>query len=41
LALIIDGAYGRAVTLGATGLERELIETVTLVVDAAFEGTRE
>jgi AcrR family transcriptional regulator len=38
LALIIDGAYGRAVTQGATGLERELLEMVRLVVDAAVRG---
>lgn len=35
LALIMDGAYGRAMTLGAAGLERELLEMVRLVVDAA------
>jgi AcrR family transcriptional regulator len=35
LALIIDGAYGRAVTLGTKGLEREVLEVVRLVVDAA------
>lgn len=38
LALILDGAYGRAVTLGATGLGRELLEMVRLVVNAAVEG---
>jgi len=38
LALIIDGAYGRGVTLGARGLGRELLEMVRLVVDAAVEG---
>ncbi len=40
LALIVDGAYGRAVTLGGAGLERELLEMVTLVVDAAIEPRR-
>jgi AcrR family transcriptional regulator len=39
LALIMDGAYGRAVTLGATGLEHELLEIVGLVVDAAVGRT--
>jgi AcrR family transcriptional regulator len=38
LALIIDGAYGRSMTLGPTGLERDLLEMVRLVVDAAVEG---
>jgi AcrR family transcriptional regulator len=38
LALLMDGAYGRAVTLGATGLEHELLEMVGLVVDAAVGG---
>src|SRR6201987_5601859 len=34
LALLIDGAYGHAVTLGAEGLRRELIEMATLLIDA-------
>lgn len=34
LALLIDGAYGHAVTLGATGLKRELIAMATLLIDA-------
>jgi len=34
LALLIDGAYGNAVTLGAAGLRRELIEMATLLIDA-------
>jgi AcrR family transcriptional regulator len=34
LALLIDGAYGHAVTLGAGGLRRELIEMATLLIDA-------
>jgi AcrR family transcriptional regulator len=34
LALLIDGAYGHAVTLGATGLRRELVEMATLLIDA-------
>jgi len=34
LALLIDGAYGHAVTLGAAGLRRELIEMATLLIDA-------
>jgi hypothetical protein len=33
LALVIDGAYGRAVTLGAAGLEREALEMVRLILD--------
>jgi AcrR family transcriptional regulator len=39
LALIIDGAYARAVTLGAKSLEREILEVVRLVVDSAVGGT--
>jgi hypothetical protein len=31
---LIDGAYGHAVTLGAVGLRRELIEMATLLIDA-------
>jgi AcrR family transcriptional regulator len=34
LALLIDGAYGHAVTLGPDGLKRELIDTATVLVDA-------
>jgi AcrR family transcriptional regulator len=37
LALLIDGAYGHAMTLGAAGLERELVEMAGLVVDAALQ----
>jgi len=34
LALLIDGAYGHAVTLGPDGLRRELIDTATVLIDA-------
>lgn len=34
LALLIDGAYGHAVTLGPAGLRRELIEMAKLLIDA-------
>jgi AcrR family transcriptional regulator len=34
LALLIDGAYGHAVTLGAGGLRRELIGMARLLIDA-------
>jgi AcrR family transcriptional regulator len=34
LALLIDGAYGHTVTLGAIGLRRELIEMAKLLIDA-------
>jgi AcrR family transcriptional regulator len=34
LALLMDGAYGHATTLGAAGLKRELLETARLLVDA-------
>jgi hypothetical protein len=34
LALLIDGAYGHALTLGAAGFRRELIEMATLLIDA-------
>jgi hypothetical protein len=34
LALLIDGAYGHAVTLGPDGLKRELIDTATVLIDA-------
>jgi AcrR family transcriptional regulator len=33
LALLIDGAYGHAVTLSVAGLRRELIGIVTLLID--------
>jgi len=34
LALLIDGAYGHAVTLGADDLSRELIDIAKLLIDA-------
>jgi AcrR family transcriptional regulator len=34
LALLIDGAYGHAATLGAASLNRELVETAQLLIDA-------
>ena len=34
LALLIDGAYGRSITLGAAGLNRELIEIARLLINA-------
>lgn len=34
LALLIDGAYSQATTLGAAGLKRELFETARLMIDA-------
>jgi AcrR family transcriptional regulator len=34
LALLIDGAYGHAVTLGPDGLKRELIDTAKVLIDA-------
>ena len=34
LALLIDGAYGHAVTLGADGLKREVIDTATVLIEA-------
>jgi AcrR family transcriptional regulator len=34
LALLMDGAYGHALTLGAAGLRRELIEMAALLIDA-------
>jgi AcrR family transcriptional regulator len=37
LALLIDGAYGHATTLGATGLKRELLEAAGLIIDAQIE----
>jgi AcrR family transcriptional regulator len=37
LALLIDGAYGHATTLGAAGLKRELLETARLIIDAQIE----
>ena len=42
LALLIDGAYGHAVTLGAAGLRRELIEMAKLLIDAQVgQGSRQ
>jgi AcrR family transcriptional regulator len=38
LALLIDGAYGQATTLGEAGLKRELIETATLLIEAQLTG---
>jgi hypothetical protein len=40
LALPIDGAYGRAVTLGPAGLKRELIDTAAVVIDAKLGSSR-
>jgi AcrR family transcriptional regulator len=37
LALLIDGAYGHAVTLGAAGLRGELAEMVRLLIDAQVD----
>jgi AcrR family transcriptional regulator len=37
LALLIDGAYGRATTIGASGLKRELLEAARLIIDAQIE----
>lgn len=34
LALLIDGAYGHAATLGAAGLRRKLVEMAKLLIDA-------
>jgi AcrR family transcriptional regulator len=34
LALLIDGAYGLAVTLGPDGLKRELVDTAKVLIDA-------
>ena len=34
LALLIDGAYGHATTLGAAGLKRELTAMAQLLIDA-------
>ena len=39
LALLIDGAYGHATTLGAARLKRELIETARLLIDAQVSST--
>ena len=33
LALLIDGAYAQAATLGATGLKRELVDIAQLLID--------
>ena len=38
LALLIDGAYGQATTLGAAGLRRELLDTARLIIDAHLRG---
>src|SRR6478752_4598114 len=40
LALLIDGAYSHAVTLGAASLRRELIETAKLLIDAQVRQRR-
>jgi AcrR family transcriptional regulator len=37
LALLIDGAYGHAVTLGSAGLRHELIEIGKLLIDAQVD----
>jgi len=34
LSLLMDGAYGRTLTLGAKGLQRELLEMAKLLIDA-------
>ena len=34
LSLLLDGAYGRTLTLGAKGLQRELLEMAKLLIDA-------
>jgi AcrR family transcriptional regulator len=39
LALVIDGSYGHAVTLGSDGLRRELIDTATVLIDAQIRTT--
>jgi AcrR family transcriptional regulator len=39
LALLIDGAYGHAVTLGPDGLRRELIDTAAVLIDAQIRTT--
>jgi AcrR family transcriptional regulator len=38
LALLIDGAYGHAVTLGSGGLRRTLIDTATVLIGAQVTG---
>ena len=38
LALLIDGAYGSATTLGAAGLKREFVETAQLLIAAQVSG---
>jgi AcrR family transcriptional regulator len=38
LALLIDGAYGHATTLGAVRVKRELTETARLLIDAQLTG---
>jgi AcrR family transcriptional regulator len=39
LALLIDGAYAHATTLGAAGLKRELVETARLMIGAQLKRT--
>jgi AcrR family transcriptional regulator len=39
LALVIDGSYGHAVTLGPDGLRRELVDTATVLIDAQIRAT--
>jgi uncharacterized protein (DUF2267 family) len=34
LALLIDGAYGQAVTLGPASLKRELVDAAKALIDA-------
>ncbi len=34
LALLIDGAYGLAVTLGPDGLKHDLVDTAKVLIDA-------
>ena len=40
LALLIDGAYGHAVTLGPDGLRLELIDTAAVLIDAQMRAGR-
>jgi len=37
LALLIDGAYGLATTLGAEGLKRQMLDTARLIIDAQLK----
>ena len=39
LALVIDGSYGHAVTLGSDGLRGELVDTATVLIDAQIRTT--